>query len=297
VVHCVHLLLIAILRRKVGNAVYLEEYYPFRVKGKVKTEFVRYLGREGTCKALPVKREIDTVQNSGSSGCGDVSLLWALSVDLGIPDILDRCCSSNSSKDGPTSGKLLTVLAINRMLHPESTSMLPSWIEGTNLPRISGIESSIFTKDAFLNSLDTVGGEDDHGRIVDRTELLDRELFNRFREKYPLNGEGKTLACSMTTVLFFGVTCPLTELGYSSDGLNMMQVNAWLRKLVAEQAFVIDRIRELNEAVTRGKTHHGGVQDNDLRWRHHINLRCRHAVHIQVYIPVCEERLIWEAQT
>ena len=80
---------------------------------------------EERAKPLPVKREIDTVQNSGSR-CGDVSLLWALSVDLGIPEILDRYCSDNSSKDGPTPGKLLTVWAINRILHPESASMLPS---------------------------------------------------------------------------------------------------------------------------------------------------------------------------
>lgn len=64
----------AIRRRKIGNAAYLEEYRSFRVKGKVKTEFVQYLGREGEerAKSLPVKKEIDTVQNSGSSRYGDV---------------------------------------------------------------------------------------------------------------------------------------------------------------------------------------------------------------------------------
>ena len=220
----------AIRRRKVGNAVYLEEYRSFKVKGKVKTEFVRYLGREGEerAKPLPVMREIDSVANSGSSRCGDVSLLWALSVDLGVPEILDRYCSGNSSKDGPTPGKLLTVWAINRILHPESASMLPSWVEGTDLPGLTGMESSAFTKDVFLNSLDTVCGEDEHGRIVDRTELLDRELFDRFREKYPLNGDSETLAYDITTVLFFGVTCPLTELGYNPDGIDMRQVNVAL---------------------------------------------------------------------
>ena len=87
----------AIRRRKVGNAVYLEEYRSFRVKGKVKTEFVRYLGREGEerAKPLPVMREIDSVANSGSSRCGVVSLPWALSVDLGIHGILDRTCHEN----------------------------------------------------------------------------------------------------------------------------------------------------------------------------------------------------------
>ena len=216
----------AIRRRKVGNAVYLEEYRSFRVNGKVKTEFVRYLGREGDerAKPLPVEREIDGIRNSGSSRFGDVSLLWALSVDLGIPDILDRICYGKSTEGGPTPGKLLTVWAINRVLHPESASMLPSWIDGTGLPGLTGIGASAFTKDAFLNALDTLCGEDEHGRIVDRTERLDRELFSRFREIYPAEG-GETLAYDITTVLFFGVTCPLTELGYNPDGIDMMQVN------------------------------------------------------------------------
>ena len=101
------LLLMAIRRRSVGNAAYLEEYRSFRFKGKVKTEFVRYLGREGEerAKPLPAKRELDSVQNSGSSRCGDVSLLWTLSVGLGIPEILDRYCSGNSTKGGSTPGK------------------------------------------------------------------------------------------------------------------------------------------------------------------------------------------------
>ena len=46
--------------------------------------------------------------------------------------------------------------------------MLPSWVEGTDPPRLAGTESSMFTKDAFFNALDTVCGEDVHGRIVDR---------------------------------------------------------------------------------------------------------------------------------
>ena len=177
----------------------------------MKTEFVRYLGREGEerAKPLPVKREIDSVQNGGSSRCGDVSLLWALSVDIGIPDILDRYCSRDSPDDAPTPGKLLTVWAINRVLHPESASMLPSWVEGTDLPRLTGIEPSAFTKDAFLNALDTVCGEDVHGRIVDRTELLDRELFERFREKYPVDG-GETLASTIVLSASFLTSASLT---------------------------------------------------------------------------------------
>ena len=86
----------------------------------------------------------------------------------------------------------------------------------------------------FLNSLDTVCDEDEHGMIVDRTELLDMELFDRFRDKDPLNGDSKMIAYDMTTVLFFGVTCPLTELGCNPDGIDMRQVNVALLIAVNE---------------------------------------------------------------
>jgi hypothetical protein len=88
----------AILRRKVGNAIYLERYSSFRIMGKVKTAIVRYLGREVDEPANPlsVKREIDSVRNGGSSRCGDISLLWALRVDFCISNILDRYCSRDS---------------------------------------------------------------------------------------------------------------------------------------------------------------------------------------------------------
>ena len=43
----------AIRRRKVGKAVYLEEYRSYREKGRVKTEFVRFLGREGATPGKP----------------------------------------------------------------------------------------------------------------------------------------------------------------------------------------------------------------------------------------------------
>ena len=41
--------------------------------------------------------------------------------------------------------------------------------------------------------------------------------------------------------------------GPSKEVIALKQENARLKKLVAEEALVIDRLREINEAVTRGK--------------------------------------------
>ncbi len=41
--------------------------------------------------------------------------------------------------------------------------------------------------------------------------------------------------------------------GPNKEVIALKQENARLKKLVAEEALVIDRLRELNEAITKGK--------------------------------------------
>ena len=110
----------AIRRRTVGNAVYLEEYKSRRVNGKVVTEFVKYLGKEDReKKVIESTRIIDRVNNSGSTRAGDIDLLWALAQDLNIPGIIDRMRYGESSI---SAGKVLTAWAINRVMDPESAT-------------------------------------------------------------------------------------------------------------------------------------------------------------------------------
>ena len=68
----------AIKRHKRGNRVYLSEYRNRRVDGKVKSEFIRYLGVEenGEIAKTPVKT-IDKVSGTGSTRAGGIDLLWA----------------------------------------------------------------------------------------------------------------------------------------------------------------------------------------------------------------------------
>ncbi len=53
--------------------------------------------------------------------------------------------------------------------------------------------------------------------------------------------------------------------GPDRNTVALKQENARLKKLVAEQALVIDRLKEFNESVRRGKTCRGGHQTNDCR--------------------------------
>ena len=69
---------LAIKRHKRGNRVYLSEYRNRRVDGKVKSEFIRYLGVEenGEIAKTPVKA-IDKVSGTGSTRAGGIDLLRA----------------------------------------------------------------------------------------------------------------------------------------------------------------------------------------------------------------------------
>ena len=213
----------AIRRRKVGKAVYLEEYKSSRVNGKVVTEFVRYIGREDReKKAVEPARIIDRVKIADSLRAGDVSLLWAIAQDLDIPGTIDRMCIPGSTV---SAGKVLTAWAINRVIDPESATQLESWIRATDIPRLSGIQADKWSKDLFLDSLDKICFDDRTTReLIDLSMHIDREIFLNWRKKHPLRGKDH-VAYDLTTVLFFGTSCPLAEFGYNPDHENRRQIN------------------------------------------------------------------------
>ena len=167
----------AIHRQKRGNKTYLAEYKSVRIGKKVKSIFVRYLGVEDNVKAgKKPKRVLDKIQLSQSRRSGDVSILWEIAKELDIANTIDGICCQNSCIDGLSPGKLLTAWAINRAIDPESCTQLENWIPTTDLPTLIGIEPQLFTKDAFLSSLDFISYYDKKSnRIVDRTATIDDE--------------------------------------------------------------------------------------------------------------------------
>jgi hypothetical protein len=219
----------AIKRRKRGNRVYLEEHRSRRVGDKVVSEFVRYLGPEDkeSMSGKPRKKILDRLDIARASRSGDVRLLWSIAEDLGFIRIIDGICCSESVFGGVSPGKLLTVWAINRAIDPESATLLERWIPTTDLPSLAGLPPEVFTKDAFLYALDFVCSEDKTAdRIIDLSPKIDSALYRRWRKAHPLPaGENETLAYDLTTLLFFGVSCPLAELGYNPDRIRRRQAN------------------------------------------------------------------------
>ncbi|EQD32713.1 transposase IS4 family protein, partial [mine drainage metagenome] len=213
----------AIKRHRRGKHIYVAEYKNTRVNGKVKSEFIRYIGTEGEGKKIkPSVKTLDKVKTKGSTRSGDVDLLWSLAQDLNIPSIIDRMRYGNSSI---SAGKVLTAWAINRVIDPESATRLESWVKTTDIPRLSGIDQERWSKDLFLESLDSICFDDRTTKdLKDLSGDIDREIFREWREKHPLKGKDH-VAYDLTTVLFFGTSCPLAEFGYNPGHLNRRQIN------------------------------------------------------------------------
>ena len=220
----------AIKRHKRGNRVYLAEYKNVREGKKVKSIFLRYLGPEEEVKAgkTPKKRVLDRLKLRDSYSAGDVRLLWYIAQDLKFIQIIDRICCGESYVFGLSPGKLITMWAINRALDPMSCTKLAEWVPTTVLPELAEIEPAYLTKDAFLSALDFVCYYDSARReLVDHTSLIEELLYQQWRQNHPLPaGKNETLVYDMTSILFFGTTCPLSALGIKSkNGKKQLQVN------------------------------------------------------------------------
>ena len=219
----------AIKRHKLGGRVYLAEYKSVRVGKKVISKFVRYIGPEDkqNDSEKPKRKVLDRLQLNRSYRSGDVKLLWSIAKDLGFCELIDTICCSKSSYEGASPGKLLTAWAINRALDPESATRLERWVPTTELPHLLCLPENSFTKDSFLNALDFICSKaEDIDSILDLSNELDKTLYERWRKNNPLpDGEKETIAYDMTTLLFFGVSCPLAELGYNPDKIRRLQVN------------------------------------------------------------------------
>ena len=213
----------AIKRHKRGGRVYRAEYRNRRVNGKVKSEFIRYLGVEedGKIAKAPLKT-LDKISNTGSRRAGDVDLLWSMAQDLEIPGIIDQMTPVRSSI---SPGKVLTAWAINRVIDPESPTQLESSVKTPDLPRLLGIPEDRWTKDLFLDTLDTICYDERTTReLKDLTGNIDGEIFRHRRTKHPLSVRDH-VAYDLTTLLIFGTSCPLAEFGYNPGHLNRRQIN------------------------------------------------------------------------
>jgi transposase len=217
-----------IKRKKRNGRIYLEEYKSVRIDGKVKSIYVRSLGPEKpVTPSKPKPKTFDRLEHSQSYRSGAVTLLWKIASELGYINIIDEICCEKPNFEDPSPGKLLTAWAINRVIDPMSNTILENWILTTDLPKLMKLNPSDLTRTSFLKAMDFVCYEDKTANSIrDFTHQIDDAFYKRKRNMYPLKtGETETVAYDLTSVLFFGITCPLAELGYNPEHIQQLQVN------------------------------------------------------------------------
>jgi transposase len=167
------------------------------------------------------------LEHGSSYKAGDVALLLEIARQQNFIDIIDGICCGETGIEGSSPGKMITAWAINRVLDPLSVTQLERWIPTTDIPRLMNINAADFTKESFFSALDFLCYKDKtKGHIQDFTPQINDALYRHWRELHPLQiGERETLAYDLTSVLFFGVMCPLAELGRNTKGIKRLQVN------------------------------------------------------------------------
>ncbi len=221
-----------IKRIKKGNSVYLAEYESYREEGKVKTRFIRYLGKESDERNVPLPKKSAHVQTplypERSKQAGDVTVFWDIAeTELNMPTIINSVCCGDGNIEGKSPGKILTAWAVNRALNPESATNLQDWVTTTIIPELSGLPPDYFTDSAFYSALDRVCFKDTTADgLTDFSQLICDELYSFWRLNHPLpDGESEIFAYDLTPVLIFGNGDDLGEKGYNSKHSNQKQIN------------------------------------------------------------------------
>jgi len=221
-----------IKRIKKGNAVYLAEYETYREGKKIKTKFIRYLGKESDEKNIPLPKKSAHIQTpiypEHSKRAGDVTLFWHIAKNmLNMPKIIDSICCGDGYIDGKSPGKILTAWAISKALDPISATNLGEWVTSSVIPDLSGLPGEYFTDSAFYSALDRVCFKDTTADgYTDFSTLICDDLYLFWRLNHPLpENHTEILAYDLTPILIFGTGADLGEKGYNSKHVNKKQIN------------------------------------------------------------------------
>ena len=135
---------------------------------------------------------------------GDVTALWALAVEVGLPDVIQ----DNVAKGGGVpAGTLATVVAINAATESTSKRGMRDWYEETALDDLTGLEGDDVEEHNIYSCMDSL--------TEDAISSIERALVEALVETYEIPMD--VLLYDLTSTFLYGKMCPLGARGYSRD--------------------------------------------------------------------------------
>lgn len=165
-----------IIKKKIKGINYYYYVESKRIDGKSKLVNQKYLGSADKLlqMAMDTGKSIqEQVLYAHEVQFGSVALLYDIANRLGVVDAVDSVVPKR--KQGASVGMYILTAAINRAVAPTSKSGLKEWYEGTSLPYITGLKSSLFTAQNFWNNTDI--SADQLRQIEDILLEKEKEVF------------------------------------------------------------------------------------------------------------------------
>lgn len=182
-----------IKRIKKNGRIYLAEVESQRINGKIKTKYLKYLGKEADGKTI-LSSSISNAAIDKIKLYGPLLLLNHLAQEISLSEIL-----------GEYGDEILS-LVYAHCLDYKSISRMKHWFEQTDLNMILDIDG--LTEARLLSALDSLE--------ENSPEFIQRRIFEEVQKKYKL--EVKGLLYDVTNTYLFGKNCSIAKLGKSKEG-------------------------------------------------------------------------------
>lgn len=200
---------------------YLVESY--REGGKVRQRFKQYLGRvvekNGVEEIIPPKRAAAQLNVKKAYRYGDIKVLHEIAMELKIQEIVDN----HAPRRGLTTGALLTIMAINRLLEPRSNAKLASWYGDTALVELLEIPEEALSSQNISNCFDNLCSENENGVITDKTFGIEKAINTHLQGLY--GRDNSSVVYDLTSTYVYGSKLPLAAFGYNRDDKPLPQIN------------------------------------------------------------------------
>jgi transposase len=183
-----------IKRFRKGNAVYLAEVESKRIKDRVITRYIRYIGKEVDGKTI-LSTSISDIQVEKVKLFGPLLVLNHLAKEIDLVKHLGNY------------GNEILSLVFAHCLNYESINQMPDWFNKTDLTMLLDLEG--LTEKRLVQALDSLEKLD--------SDTLQSKIFESVKKRYHLTETG--VVYDVTNTYLYGKKCSMGKEGKDKEGV------------------------------------------------------------------------------